>query len=81
MRIDHCLAYSSLHPIQLLQGTSIGEVEFIAFSGLKVSSGLPDGPLSEADRKALSGKSQPIVNFFDQLRGGYRPALAVGWNS
>lgn len=44
--------------MQLLQGTSIGEVELIAFRGLKVSSGLPDGPLSEADRNAFSGKSQ-----------------------
>lgn len=46
--------------MQLLQGTSIGDVELIALRGLKVSRRLPDGPLSEADRKALSGKSQAI---------------------
>lgn len=44
--------------MQLLQGISIGDVEFIASRGLNVRRGFPDGPLSEADGYAFSGKSQ-----------------------
>lgn len=46
--------------MQLLQGISIGEVEFIPFMGLNVRRGFPDGPFSEADRYALRGKSQDM---------------------
>ena len=48
--------------MQLLQGISIGEVEFIALRGLKVRIGLPEGPLSWADGQAFKGKSQPILH-------------------
>lgn len=45
--------------MQLLQGISRGDVEFIASVGLNVRRGFPDGPLREADRYAFKGKSQP----------------------
>lgn len=45
--------------MQLLQGISKGDVEFMASVGLNVSKGFPDGPFLEADRNAFNGKSQP----------------------
>lgn len=37
----------------------MGEVELIARRGVNVRSGLPLGPLSEAEGQAFRGKSQP----------------------
>lgn len=55
--------------MQLLQGISMGEVEFTARSGLKVRRRLPAGD-SSSDRYAFSGKSQPIYRRMPPRIGG-----------
>jgi len=68
--------------MQLLHGISIGDVEFIALSGLKVKSGFPVGPRSVAEANAFKGKSQAMLNFPPDLQAdtaAHRRRARVFW--